>query len=1543
MDAETARGRLLAEIARRGDDQADRLRAALDSIDPDDLTASQDGLVDRLAASLRLLDAPAESAFRIAVRDDAVPFVVTAHGPDMPFIVDSALAAIRSTGAVIRLFAHPIVPGPQGAQRSLLHVEIDPVADTAPLVAELERTLADVAAAVADWEPMLARLNAAAEGLSRRSGSLPEASRTESASFLNWLTENNFILIGLREYRFAGAALEPKPETGLGMMRDPDVRVLRSGRDWVESTPQLAAFFAGPAPLLVTKANVRSRVHRRVHLDYIGIKLFDDAGAVAGELRLVGLFTAQALATPHMDVPLIRQKLLDVVRSTGVTPGSHAHRALIGALDFYPHDELFQIDAALLAEFAQAIAALADRPRVRVLPRIDAFDNFVSILVYVPRERYDAEARARIADYLAKVYDGRVSAFYPFFLEGDLVRLHVIIGRVGGPTPRPAREELEAAVADMTRSFGDLLVALAPDPAAASAYRNAFSPAYQSRHTPEQALADIKLFAGLSEARPVTVAIALHGAEDGRMGLRVYAHGRAVPLSERVPLLENFGFSVIDERTYTVTAGDGVVRFVHDMSLVAAPDCADDASRSRLEAAIEAVWRGEAENDGFNALCLCAGLDWSEAALIRALARYLRQVGTSYSQRYLAAVLVTQPDATRRIVELFNARFAPQKHDPKAEAAARAAILAAREASTSLDEDRILEKFANLVDAALRTNYFQRPGGERRPALAIKFDSHAVQLMPAPVPYREIFVYSPRVEGIHLRFGAVARGGLRWSDRPEDYRTEVLGLVKAQQVKNAVIVPVGAKGGFVPKRLTAGMARDAYMAEGTESYTIFVSALLDVTDNLSGAEVEPPAEVIRHDADDPYLVVAADKGTASFSDTANAIALDRGFWLGDAFASGGSAGYDHKKMGITARGAWESVKRHFREMDRDIDTEPFSVAGVGDMSGDVFGNGMLLSRQIRLVATFDHRDIFLDPEPDPETSFAERRRLFDLPRSSWQDYDRALISTGGGVFSRSAKSIPLSPEIRVALGIEDMALPPNALIGAILSAPVDLLWFGGIGTYVKAAEETDVGDRANDALRVDAGKLRAKVVGEGANLAMTQRARIAYAAAGGRINTDAIDNSAGVNSSDLEVNIKIALAPVVASGALTYETRNALLAEMTDEVAALCIRNNYLQTLALSLVQRAGVAALPAQAQLMERLEAEDRLDRAIEFLPDAKAVSDRLAAGTGLTRPELAVLLAYAKLTYYDDLLATPAPDNPLLTHERAAYFPKTLAAHHPEAIEAHRLGREIVATRLANEIVNRGGPAFVSELLESTSAGAGEIALAFALVRDIYGLTALWDEIDALDGQIPGAVQLDLYAEAEALLRRETLWFVRNADLTGDLTLLAAVHRSGVETLSELLDGALGPAVEIPPADSGVPAALAERLARLKLLAHASDIVAVAERAGVDFDTAAAVYFALAEQFALLAIDRKGRALVLSDRFERIALDRALANLARAHRDLACDVIGAGNGDAAQRLAAWRGERERPVARAGEALGELVEGNATVARLSVAAGLLSDLARER
>lgn len=1528
---------------------------SIKATDPDDLTRQKP---DVLLAALRRSHAAAISAPVSETRILMMPpqeaggaLVIDVISPDMPFIVDSTLATLRAMGGAIRLFSHPVVRVSQGAvvesgaALSVLHIHSEPVADIEALRSEIAATLRDVAWAVDDWRSMLERVRQAMAGLN----DLRPALRDEPLSFLDWLTEHNFTFLGVREYRLEGEELVAVDGTGLGILREPGLKVLRLGQAYVDSTPELVAFLKTAEPLLITKANVRARVHRRQHMDYVGIKLYDAEGAVRGELRVVGLFTAQALATPHTDVPIIRRKIAEVMRKSGLDPLGHAGRALLSALDAYPRDEMFQIDTAVLAEFAEAIAALFDRPRVRVLPRIDRFDNFVSVLVFVPRDRYDSDVRARITRYLADVYDGRVSAYYPHFPEGELVRLHVIIGRVSGPTPNPGRAELERRVEALTQDFSDLLLEAAADPAEISDYRAAFSPAYQSRTSAEEALDDIGVLRGLTEGG-IAVRLRTREGAEGTLGLKFYAKGGAIPLSDRVPMLEHFGFRVIDERTYTVVPRDGVERFIHDMVL--APSNGgelDVAARGpAIEAGILAVWAGEAESDQINTLVARGGLEWTDAALLRSFSRYLRQIGISYSQRYVAQVLVTQAEAAKALVTLFSALHDPNLQSRQmAEASARDTIAAQLEAMTSLDEDTIIRRILNLIDASLRTNAFQRDAeGRRRPALAIKYDSAKVEGMVAPRPYREISVYSSRVEGVHLRFGAIARGGLRWSDRPEDFRTEVLGLVKAQQVKNAVIVPVGAKGGFVPKRLVAGMPRDAFMAEGTESYKIFIGALLDVTDNLVEGAVVPPADTIRRDGDDPYLVVAADKGTASFSDTANAIAISRGFWLGDAFASGGSAGYDHKKMGITARGGWEAVKRHFRELNRDIQTEPFSVVGVGDMSGDVFGNGMLLSPEIRLLAAFDHRDIFIDPEPDAAKSLAERQRLFALPRSSWQDYDKGLISAGGGVFSRGLKVIALSEEMQALLGLKKATATPNEVMRAILSAQVDLLWFGGIGTYIRAPEEDDAaaGDRANDAIRVTADQVRAKVIGEGANLGVTQRGRIAYALNGGRINTDAIDNSAGVNSSDLEVNIKIALASVVASGTLDQEARNAFLASMTSEVAALCLRNNYLQGLAISLAERAGAADLPDYRVLIEGLEERGRLDRAVEFLPNDAQLDARAAQGKGLTRPELAVLLAYAKLALFDDLIAGTAIDAPYLAGELFRYFPTTLNETYPAAVENHRLRREVISTVLANAMINRGGPAYVSEIMAGTSASAGDVALAYAAVRDIYGLTGLNTAIDGLDTKVPGSVQLALYAQVEALLRRETLWFLRNGNVgASDVADLVARYRAGVETLS-------GAGPDLLPARErealaarmrgliahGVSEDLAQRIGELAVIGNASDIVLVADRAGVSVETAASAFFGVAGLFDLSRIIEEGRNIALADRFDRMALDRALANLTRALRDLTADLLKAGD------MEAWRAKHEAGFARTAKAVTELTGGAATVSRLSVAAGLLADLARE-
>ena len=1553
------------------------LTLAVEAADPEDVAAyGAKSLEAIFRASFARIAKRGDSAAWVEIsapegKTKSPPQIIDIVTRDTPFIVDSVLAAIRARGGVIRLMTHPVLPFdprtaglfgtvmPDAERLSFLHVHIDPVADAAAMQAEIEVVLGEVACAVKGWRPMLERLRLAIEDLRQRKPRMPAAVLAEAMHFLGWLADHNFTFLGMREYRLKGSGkalrLEPVKDGGLGILEDAGFKFLRSGTAFVEMTEQHVAFLQTPGPLLVTKANVRSRVHRRSHMDYVGVKLYGDDGAVSGELRILGLFTSMSLATPHSEVPLIRRKIAEVMKRSDFAPQSHAGKALMAALDTYPRDELFQIEEDQLFEFAGVIAALADRPRIRVLARIDRFDNFVSVLLYVPRERYNSDVRARIADHLAMRYDGRVSAYYPHFLEGDLVRAHIIIGRNGGPTPRPVREALEAEVADLTRNFGDLLLAAAPDPAAVADYRNAFSPAYQSRNTAADALADIAVLVTLGDTAHIAMRLSARDGRDGGLGLKVFHRETAIPLSDRVPMLEHFGFRVIDERTYTIHPRDGVERYLHDMVLAPADGVALDVAAlgPRIETALLAVWDGLAESDGFNQLTIRAGLAWHDVAILRALARYLRQIGLSYSQRYLAAVLSTQPMAAIALCALFHTLNDPAFAGGRDAAAEdeRKVLAAALEATTSLDEDRILRRFLNLVEASLRTNAYQRAAdGARRPALAIKFDCVKIDGLPEPRPFREIFVYAPRVEGVHLRFGAIARGGLRWSDRPEDFRTEVLGLVKAQQVKNAVIVPVGAKGGFVPKAMPAGADRETVQAEGVACYRIFVSTLLDVTDNLDGDKLVPPQNVLRRDGDDPYLVVAADKGTASFSDIANAIALEKHFWLGDAFASGGSVGYDHKKMGITARGAFESVKRHFRELDRDIMREEFTTVGVGDMSGDVFGNGMLLSPATRLIAAFDHRDIFIDPDPDPAKSLLERQRLFALPRSSWQDYNKALLSRGGGIFPRAAKSIPLSPEIRAALELKSTAATPAEVMTAILKADVDLLWFGGIGTYVRSVQETDlnVGDRANDAIRITGRDIRARAVGEGANLAMTQRARIDYALNGGRINTDAIDNSAGVNSSDLEVNIKIALGTLVRAKQLSTGDRNTFLASMTGEVAALCLRNNYLQSLAISLTERRGMAEFPDHVDLMLTLEARGQLNRAVEFLPDDITLAERASAHTPLTRPELAVLLAYAKLTLYADLLASPVLDDPYLGKELFRYFPEKLAERYPETISGHRLKREVIATVLANAMVNRGGPAFVNEMMAASSADAGQVAFAYAAARDAYDLAALNTLIDRLDGTAQGATQLTLYAEVEALLVRETLWFLRNASFTEGLAGLIGRHARGVAELRSQLPSLLPPvfadAIGAKAAafqQGGAPTDVARRVAELSALSFATDIVLIGERAKVSIDDAAKAFFGVLETFNLGAIIAAGRDIVLADRFDRMALDRALANLMRAQRDLSTDVLAQGSSPIGKRLAGWRAARPAAIDRVIAAVADLTEGELTVSRLSVAAGLLADLAR--
>jgi glutamate dehydrogenase len=1513
---------------------------------------------------------------------------------NMPFLFDSTMAELAEQGIEVTLVTHPIIAverdqqgkllrfygealpeGAGGERESLIHFHIarlDAHADRQKLIDGLTKTLTDVRACVTDWRAMRARVEQAIKTFSSNPPPLPIDEVAEANQFLQWLCADNFTFLGLREYRFssdADGSDEISEGEGLGILRDPDVKILRRGTEMVVMTPEIREFMREPTVLIVTKANVNSRVHRRVRMDYVGIKLYTPDGRLEGELRLVGLFTSGAYTRSARQIPYIRHKVAQVLERAGFDPASHSGKAVQHILEEYPRDELFQVDAETLYNFVMDILTLYERPRVRVLARADKFDRFVSILVFIPREKYDTDVRTRVAAFLAQVYKGRLSASYVSFPEGSLARVHYIIGRYEGETPVIERATLEAAISAIAATWGDKLkAALATTTDGmrarmlANRYARAFTGGYTEAFGTSQATADIAAIEKLTPARPVALSVyRIEGDDDPtRFGLKVFSRGAPLSLSYRVPVIENHGLRVVNERTYQIvpsaTPAPAPV-WLHDMTIEAndgKPIVISTEFNHRLEASIMAVVGDRAESDGYNALILRTALSWREISAIRALSRYLRQIRAPFSQDYMWETLGKNTAITTSIVSLFLARFDPNLVATDAErSAGETAILAEIEEQlksvASLDEDRILRLFTNLVLATIRTNLWQiGQDGHPRPVISFKFEARKIEGLPAPRPLYEIFVYSPRVEGIHLRFGKVARGGLRWSDRPQDFRTEILGLVKAQQVKNAVIVPVGAKGGFVPKRLPPPSIRDAWMAEGTESYRIFIRSLLELTDNLDGDTIVPPDNTVRHDGDDPYLVVAADKGTATFSDIANAISAEKGHWLGDAFASGGSQGYDHKKMGITARGAWEAVKRHFRELGTDIQTVPFTAAGVGDMSGDVFGNGMLLSPATRLVAAFDHRDIFIDPSPEPAISHAERLRMFSLPRSSWQDYDKSLISQGGGVFSRSLKAIPLAPEVRVLLDLNKPQATPFEVMTAILKARIDLLWFGGIGTYIRASGESDdqVGDRTNDPIRITGADVRARVIGEGANLGVTQRGRIEAAQKGTKLNTDAIDNSAGVNTSDVEVNLKIALARPERDQRLNESDRNDLLVAMTNEVGTLVLRNNYLQTLALSLAERRGVADNGFLARLMQSLERRGLLDRGVEFLPDDVAIAERTLRGQPFTRPELAVLLAYAKLTLYDDLLASDVPDDPYLARELSQYFPRQVRDKFPDSVESHRLRREIISTNLANAVINRGGPACVVRLIDETDTDVPTIAMAFVAVDESYRLSRLNDAIDALDNRIDGQLQLGLYASVQDLLHSRVVWYVRNVDFSAGLEAVISRFGPSIREIAAGLDNTLPQDMQTARSkhrqdlsDAGVPAELAGELADLNVLASAPDIVTVAGRTNRAIGDTAATFFAAETSFRLDSIIGAARGVPANDYFERLAIDRAVDQIAAAERRLVADMLS--NGQSGQQAAEnWLAAHPKAI-RIRRSVEEIATSGPTLAKLTVAANLLGDLVK--
>lgn len=1510
---------------------------------------------------------------------------------NMPFLFDSTVAELAEQGVEVTLVAHPIIAverddegkllrfygealpeGAKGTRESLIHLHItrlDAEADRQKLIDGLTRTLNDVRACVTDWRAMRGRVEEAIKTFSSNPPPLPIDEVAEANQFLQWLCADNFTFLGVREYRFSpdsDASDEITTDEGLGILSDPDVKVLRRGTEMVVMTSEIREFMHEPTLLIVIKANVSSRVHRRIRMDYVGIKLYSPDGQLEGELRVVGLFTSGAYTRSVRQIPYVRHKVSRVLQRAGFDPNGHSGKALMHILEDYPRDDMFQIDVDTLYNFVIEILILYERPRVRALARVDKFDRFVSILTFIPRDKYDTDVRTRVGAYLARAYKGILSASYVSFPEGALARVHFIVGRYEGKTPVVEHATIEAGISAIAATWADKLkTALTASTDGMRArmltnrYAQAFTGGYTELFSAEQAIADIATIEKLTPARPVTISVHRFEQDDPRrLGLKVFSDAAPLSLSYRVPVIENHGLRVVNERTYQIVPGNRPEPvWLHDMAIETSdgqPIEINPEFSRRLETSIMAVVADRAESDGYNALVLRTALGWREVSTIRALSRYLHQIRAPFTQDYMWETLRKNAAITANLVALFQARLDPRLALTDAERSARETALLAEieeqlKSVASLDEDRILRRFTNLVQATLRTNLWQiGEDGHPRPVISFKFEARRIDDLPAPRPLYEIFVYSPRVEGIHLRFGKVARGGLRWSDRPQDFRTEILGLVKAQQVKNAVIVPVGAKGGFVPKRLPPPSNRDAWLAEGTEAYRIFVRSLLELTDNLAGDIVVPPESTVRHDGDDPYLVVAADKGTATFSDIANAISAEKNHWLGDAFASGGSQGYDHKKMGITARGAWEAVKRHFRELGTDIQTTPFTAVGVGDMSGDVFGNGMLLSPATRLVAAFDHRDIFIDPSPDPAVSFAERKRLFDAPRSSWQDYSKSLISPGGGVFSRQLKAIKLTPEMRTLLDLDKPQATPFEVMTAILKARADLLWFGGIGTYVRSFGESDdqVGDRANDPIRITGGEVRARVIGEGANLGVTQRGRIEAARKGVKLNTDAIDNSAGVNTSDVEVNIKIALARPEREGRLSPTDRNSLLAAMTDEVGTLVLRNNYLQTLTLSLAERKGVAETGFLARLMQSLERRGLLSRAVEYLPDDAALTERTRRGQFLTRPELAVLLAYAKLTLYDDVLATSVPDDPYLARELSQYFPREVQDKFPTAAELHRLRREIIATSLANAVINRGGPACVVRLIDETDADIPTIVMAYVAVDESYGLKLLNDAIDALDTCIDGQLQLSLYASVQDLLLSRMVWYVRNVDFKDGLEAVVARFGPAIRQIVAGLDTTLPPDLQAGRSkrrqeltEVGVPAGLAGELADLDVLVSAPDIVTVAERTTRPISDAAATFFDAEANFRLHRIIAAARSVPANDYFERMVIDRAVEQIAGAERRLAADMLATGqSGHAA--VETWLAAHPEAT-RIRRSVEEIAASGMTLAKLTVAANLLGDLVK--
>ena len=1513
--------------------------------------------------------------------------VIEIVNDDMPFLVDSVTMEVNKHGQTLHLIVHPILTvqrangeltglaarGDAGTlAESLMHVEVDRL--VAPeqlnkLGAGLLSVLGDVRVSVEDWPKMMAQLNTVLTEIEQSKPPVAPDESMEGRAFLHWLADDHFTFLGYRCYDLVKVddreALRIVPESGLGILRE---GADRPAATQVSLLPENQRAFARlPRLVYVTKANSRATVHRSAYLDYVGVKRFNEQGEVCGEHRFLGLFTSTAYSAEPEFIPLLRRKTANVIARSGLAPNSHAGKTLLDIIENYPRDELFQIGETDLLQTVTAIVHLGERQRLRLFVRRDPFDRFVSCLIYAPRENYNTDLRRRWQKLLQKAFNGTSTDYNALLSQSLLVRTLITVSTTPGQIPAYDVADLERRLVVAARSWKDDLqdalrdaLGEARGSALFQRYQDAFPAAYSEEFPARAAVNDIEraeqLLAGesfkLSLYRPLEAA-------PGTLRFKLVHKGKPVALSDSLPMLECMGLRVLDERPYDLDLAGEETLWIHDFGLVnqrAEQELEIEPLHEIFEDAFSRIFRGEIERDDFNRLVIAARLPAAEIVILRAYAKYMRQIGFPLSQSFIETTLAANPALAHQLVALFKMRFDPAQEAAYSEAAENDLVKEIRtrlEKVSNLNEDRVLRQYLQLIRATIRTNYWRTDAaGNRRSYLSFKFDPSKIKDLPEPKPMFEIFVYSPRFEGVHLRGGKVARGGLRWSDRPEDFRTEILGLVKAQMVKNTVIVPVGSKGGFVLKRPISPADREAWMKEGVECYKDYLRALLDLTDNRVEGRIVPPPQVRRHDPDDPYLVVAADKGTATFSDYANGISREYGFWMDDAFASGGSAGYDHKGMGITARGAWESVKRHFRELGINTQTTDFTVVGIGDMSGDVFGNGMLLSQHIRLLAAFDHRHIFLDPNPDAAASYAERERMFNLPRSSWGDYNAALISQGGGIYPRTAKSIPISPEVKQALSIEADELTPTELIHALLQAPVDLLYNGGIGTYVKATREThaQAGDRANDAVRVNGNELRCKVFAEGGNLGCTQLGRVEYALNGGRINTDAIDNSAGVSTSDHEVNIKILLSLVMAAGELTEKQRNTLLAEMTDEVAVHVLRDNYSQTQWLSISGRQAFEQLDAQQRFIRYLEKAGRLNRKIEFLPSNEEIAERRAKQLGLTSPERAVLLAYSKIWLFDELLASPLPDDPWVATALTRYFPKALRERYAAYMPKHPLRREIIATHVTNSMLNRVGGTFVHQLMETTGFSPAEIVRAYLLAREVFRVVPLWLEIEALDNQVSDEIQAELVTEVARVLTRATAWFLRSRRLGEDMAITIDDFGKGIEALADALLNVIDP-TERAQLDAhaahykerGVPETLALRVVCRTPLFAALDITEVASASQHPVEHVARVYFDLATKLDLPALREQIAQLPGDQHWQALARGAMLDDLTGMQRTITGEVLNGhhAGADADALVSAWQTRNQRALERTQQLLAELKNATAMDASmLSVALRELRHLA---